>query len=86
MLNIQKNYGKSPCEIGKSTINRPFSTVILNHQRVWELSREFNKKKMTRYQQTWNFIVYGQSEPVGFLVSWVNCWVYGDELTVLTLW
>ena len=41
---------------------------------------------MTRYQQTWNFIVYGQSEPVGFLVSWVNCWVYGDELTVLTLW
>jgi len=44
MLNIQKNYGKSPFQIGKSTRNRPFSTVILNHQRVWELSREFNKK------------------------------------------
>ena len=31
---LSHNYGKSPCSMGKSTINGPFSIVILNYQRV----------------------------------------------------
>ena len=34
LVNIQKNYGKSPLLIGKSTINGLFSIVMLVYQRV----------------------------------------------------
>ena len=34
LVNIQKNYGKSPFFMGKSTINGPCSIAMLNYQRV----------------------------------------------------
>jgi len=33
-----KNYGKSPFLIKQSTINGPFSTAMLNYQRVIQIS------------------------------------------------
>jgi hypothetical protein len=34
LVNIQKNYGKSPSLIGKPTLKVPFSKTMLNYQRV----------------------------------------------------